>query len=294
MYSKARLGGRPRILVWFGVLAWSVSAVSQAHAQKGGRAAHVSAPHMSAPHSSPSHASFRAPRPPQMPKMNNSAFRQTNGVNVNRSSMARAPKSISTSTTARRSPSTAGTSGARVGITGTTAIGTNVNSGSTVRTPGRSRRYWGYSSGNRRGAYRTSSSQAQRFNQMVIGQLRTAQAHLVRVNHDYRGHRSRAVHHVGMAIRQLSHRSTMYQGVGYSPRLAGRGAGRGMGNGGARVMSQTQSDARMRHAYYRLQGAGQMLAQGTNNTTGINSSRSRAFGYVQMAMREVNMGLTVR
>jgi hypothetical protein len=136
---------------------------------------------------------------------------------------------------------------------------------------------------------------------MVIGRLRSAHANLARINHDYAGHRVRAMHNISMAIRQLSHRSMMYQGVGYSPRVnnlamqTGSGRRVGAGIGGMR-MPQAMSDARMRHSLYLIQGAGQMLAQGggANVNTGYNSGRARAMGYVQMAAQHIHTGLTIR
>ena len=72
------------------------------------------------------------------------------------------------------------------------------------------------------------------------------------------------MHAISMAIRQLSHRSMVYSGVGFAPGMNnGRGMGMGMGMGmgrggaggrGAGRMPQAQSDVRMSHALRTLQG----------------------------------------
>ena len=57
----------------------------------------------------------------------------------------------------------------------------------------------------------------------------SVRASLTRVAHDYQGHRVRAIHAISMAIRQLSHRSMNYSGMGFAS---------GMNNGGALGMRQ--------------------------------------------------------
>ena len=127
---------------------------------------------------------------------------------------------------------------------------------------------------------------------------------LARVNHDYQGHRVRAMHQITMAIRQLSHRSMMYRGNGFAHgmnngmamgmRGAGGGAGgrRGMGMNMNmnRNMNQAQSNAVMSQALRTLQGIGMQL-----NTQGINNmGHGQAGGHIQMAIRELNTALSIR
>ena len=116
-------------------------------------------------------------------------------------------------------------------------------------------------------------------NRAIVARLRSVQASLARIDHDYQGHRVRAMHAISMAIRQLSHRSMIYSGMGFA---SGMNNGLGMGCmgrrldaaglGGGEVRSgrrpgvpctdvQAQSDARMSQALRTLQGIGMQLAQ---------------------------------
>jgi hypothetical protein len=125
---------------------------------------------------------------------------------------------------------------------------------------------------------------------------------LARIDHDYQGHRVRAMHSVAMAIRQLSHRSMIYRGVGFAPGMnGGRGIGRGMGmengagrgglaGGGAGRMTQAQSDMRMSHALRTLQGVGMQLGSQGGSTMG----HARAQGHVMHAIRELGIALSIR
>ena len=65
-------------------------------------------------------------------------------------------------------------------------------------------------------------------------------------------------------------------------------------------LNQGQSDARMRHSLLMITGAGQMLSQQANGTnaayvsSGANTGRYRAYGYIHMAANESNTALRVR
>lgn len=156
-------------------------------------------------------------------------------------------------------------------------------------------RAYGYGNGYRnrgyRGGYGYGRSQGN--NRAVIARLRSVHASLARIDHDYQGHRVRAMHAISMAIRQLSHRSMVYSGVGFSGGMNnGLAMGRRQGGAGARrgqPMSQAQSDARMSQDLRILQGINmQLSAQG--NTSG----HARASGHVQRAIHELNIALSIR
>ena len=116
------------------------------------------------------------------------------------------------------------------------------------------------------------------------------------------------MHQVSMAIRQLSHRSMIYSGVGFaSGRNNGMGRGMGMGQqggfggrggvgggiggrGGAGRMSQAQSDARMGHSLRILQGVNMQLG----NPGAFSSGHGRARGHVMQAVHELNVALSIR
>jgi hypothetical protein len=165
----------------------------------------------------------------------------------------------------------------------------------------RNYRAYGYGNGyrNRRygGGYGYGRSQGN--NRAVVARLRSVHASLATNNHDYQGHRVRAMQAVSMAIRQLSHRSMIASGAGFSGMNTGRamgmrqqggaGAGGGMGGRRGQPMSQAQSDARMSRDLRTLQGINMQLAS-QGNTTG----HARASGHVQQAMHEINFALSIR
>jgi hypothetical protein len=310
MTSHKQVMRRNSLLPWVGAAALGLILVPEARAQKGHGGGHSGGGHMSAPHVNMSmpRMNYSAPRPPKMPNMNHSSTsaKSTNRVAGSKTYSTRASKGTSSGTLTRTSGTTGGSNKTAAGIAGAARPGTGTTAATgTTGTPsghGRARRYWGYAVGRRYGAYNSALALNHRYNQMVIARLRTAHANLARINHDYAGNRVRAMHNIGMAIRQLSHRSMMYQGVGYAPRVNNlamqTGAGRriGTGTGGMR-MPQAMSDARMRHSLYLVQGAGQMLAQsggGMNYNNGYNAGRARALGYVQMAAHHIHMGLMIR
>jgi hypothetical protein len=164
-------------------------------------------------------------------------------------------------------------------------------------------RAYGYGSGYRNRYYgrRYGYGRSQGSNRGVIARLRSVQMQLARIDHDYQGHRVRAMQSVAMAIRQLSHRSMIYSGVGFSGGTNnGRGMGRGMGTGmgtgrgglggGTGRMPQAQSDGRMSHALRTLQGVNMQLGSQGGSTMG----QGRARGHVMHAIRELGMALSIR
>ena len=91
----------------------------------------------------------------------------------------------------------------------------------------RSYRAYGYGNGyrNRRYGAGYGYGRSQGNNRAVVGRLRSVHASLARIDHDYQGHRVRAMHAISMAIRQLSHRSMVYSGTGFSGMNNGRAMG---------------------------------------------------------------------
>ncbi len=159
-------------------------------------------------------------------------------------------------------------------------------------------RAYGYGRGYRNRYYsgRYGYGRSQGHNRAIVARLRSVHASLARIDHDYQGHRVRAMHSVAMAIRQLSHRSMVFSGVGFMPRMSNQGGiGRGgaaAGGGGRRrqPMSQGQSDARMSQDMRALQGINMQLNSLGQGTTG----HARAHGHVQHAIRELGVALSIR
>jgi hypothetical protein len=164
-------------------------------------------------------------------------------------------------------------------------------------------RAYGYGSGYRNRSYRRGYGygygRSQNSNRGIVQRLRSVQMSLAQVDHDYQGHRVRAMHSISMAIRQLSHRSMVYSNVGFASNMNG-GMGMGLGrgnnqnrNGGNRNgmrMSQAQSDSRMSQALRNLQGIGMQLS---NQGYG-SSGHARALGHIQHATQELNIALSIR
>jgi hypothetical protein len=201
-------------------------------------------------------------------------------------------------------PLTAGaTSASSINPTGLYGNAFTHGSGSGAR----SFRAYGYGSGYRNRSYgrRYGYGRSQGPNRAIVARLRSVQMQLARVDHDYQGHRVRAMHQVSMAIRQLSHSSMIYSGVGFAPggnngrgvgqrgiaggRAAGGRGGVG-GRGAAGRMSQAQSDARMGHSLRILQGVNMQLA----NQGGFSSGHGRARGHVMQAVHELSVALSIR
>jgi hypothetical protein len=166
------------------------------------------------------------------------------------------------------------------------------------------RRYraYGYGRGYHNGYYgrRYGYGRSQGYNRAIVARLRSVHRSLARIDHDYQGHRVRAMHQTTMAIRQLLHRSMVYRGMGFGRGLNNGlavgmrrvGAGRGVGVGAARRphMPQAQSDARMSQALRNLQGVNMQLSSQGSNTSG----HARARGHVMQAIRELNVALAIR
>ena len=130
----------------------------------------------------------------------------------------------------------------------------------------------------------------------IVSRLRSVHSSLARINQSYQGHRTRAMHSISLAIRQLSHRSMIYRNTGFASNMNnGRGLGNrqvGLGANTRRTqpLTQAQADGRMSQHLRTLQGINmQLSSQGTNTT-----SHARARGHVQMALRELNTALSIR
>jgi hypothetical protein len=162
----------------------------------------------------------------------------------------------------------------------------------------RSYRAYGYGNGYRNRSYgsRYGYSRSQGNNRAIIARLRSVHASLARIDHDYQGHRVRAMHAISMAIRQLSHQSMVYSGVGFVPGVNGGRAiaaqqnGAGVRAGRRQPMTQAQSDARMSRDLRVLQGINmQLITQGRPT-----SGHARASGHVQHAIQELHLALSIR
>jgi hypothetical protein len=283
-----------------------------------------------APRVSAYRGSYNAPRMPRAagPARTNGAMSRThtnnshslaaNALNSSSSKQIHANGKSALATTGTVNPGTTGrgnsratntaapgtlnsSTGAIAGASGTSPTGFNPNTYTYGQGSGaRSYRPYGYGSGYRNRYYggRYGYGRSQGNNRAIIGRLRAVEMNLARIDHDYQGHRVRAMHAVAMAIRQLSHRSMIYNGVGFS---SGMNNGRGMGMGGGGLgagaggrgrgrLPQAQSDARMSHSLRTLQGINMQLGSQASFTTG----HARARGHVTRAIQELNVALSIR
>jgi len=168
-------------------------------------------------------------------------------------------------------------------------------------------RAYGYGSGYRNRAYGGGYGygRSQGYNRAIVARLRSVHRSLARLDHDYQGHRVRAMHAIAMAVRQLTHRSMVYQGTGFTPGgnnglAMGMGGNNGLAMGmrrgggagalGGQRMSQAQSDARMSQALRTLQGINMQASSQGTNTTG----HARAGGHIQQAIHELSVALQIR
>ncbi len=303
------------------VAAWIVGqlAVPEADA-RGGRGGHKGGGHPArAPRVPAAHRANKAPafKPPKTPHASAPAHTNASrggmqahnthtGANQATASAAnRAASGTHTGANRATASATGRTATGAVNPTANPAVRTTQNGATnpysyTYGSGSRARGYraYGYGRGyrNRYNGGRSGYGRSQGNNRAIVSRLRSVHASLARVDHDYRGHRVRAMHAISMAVRQLSHRSMVYQGTGFASGMNnGRGQGmrqRGLGAGGRRrqPMTQAQSDARMGQSLRTLQGVNmQLSSQGTNS-----SGHARARGHIQGAIRELNTALAIR
>jgi hypothetical protein len=271
------------------------------------------------------HAAQRAFKQPRMPRAaaparssgrgarGRSGYAQTHALNTpthanhtaTGASRRSAAASVNPGTTASASPATRGSIyRTRTGIFGTLGSMPLALSPNTYTygygSGARPYRAYGYGLGYRNRYYgsRYGYGRSQGYNRAIIARLRAVRASLARIDHDYQGHRIRAMHSISMAVRQLSHRSMVYSGVGFAPgmnagmgmRRGGAAAGIGAGVRGRQPMSQAQSDARMSRDLRVLQGINLQLGSQAYNTPG----HARARGHVQHAIYELGVALAIR
>ena len=121
--------------------------------------------------------------------------------------------------------------------------------------------------------------------QQVARELMMTRALLQRGDHDYNGHRARAVGDINRALAALGHGNNGMNATG-GVRPGGNRAGNGMN--GARREPQAVSDGQLRQALQNLNTISMQL--GTAN----NPRVARARIPVQRAMTELNTALTIR
>jgi hypothetical protein len=269
--------------------------------RSGGHASARRAPRVSTPrrvNKAPAHKApaQKAPKMPHAaaPSRGNTARANTaNGNKQARSNKTKAQASTGTKTqasTGRAATTTAAVNPARTSASQNSYTYGTGTKARNYRAQGYGRGYRNRYNGGNRGYGRSQGN-----NRAIVSRLRSVHASLARVSHTYQGHRTRAMHSISMAIRQLSHRSMVYRGTGFA---SGVNNGLAMGtrrgaNAGVRQqrpLTQAQSDARMSQALRTTQGIHMQLSNQGYQT----SSHARARGHVQRAIRELNTALAIR
>jgi hypothetical protein len=318
-----------------------IGMTSWAFGHGGGHGGHGSAPRAQAyrpprmPHPAPAHSNVsgnRAATPHTQGRSNNGQAHANAAVAHNNRSSAR-----TAGTTGRgnrnQAQSLASTTGATTTTGGTNPTGVNRATRAAVQSQGtlasssspyrytygtgsgaRAYRAYGYGSGYRNRYYGAGYGygRSQALNRGIVARLRSVHASLAQVNQNYQGHRVQAMRSIQTAIRQLSHRSMMYntgglasgtnnglgmglgmgnvRGVGNVQGVRRTGLGGGAGVGGGQPMTQAQSDARMSQALRNLQGISMQLGNQGYNSMG----HAGAQGHIHQAIRHLNVALSIR
>lgn len=132
--------------------------------------------------------------------------------------------------------------------------------------------------------------------------LHSTMTRLNQAEHDYNGHRARAIHEISTAIRHLGTQAGQSNTGNTGPAHSGNangtntatrtatGTGTGTATGSGQKLPQAMSDAYLREAQQSL-----VSLESQMNTNGINShSFTQAKSSVQNAIRELNLALIDR
>jgi hypothetical protein len=326
MNARSRWAGGLFVVV--ALVVWALAPTAQ-----GKGAPHASAPHHSGGGGHPQHFSAPKPQVYHVPKMpvqhssqqmphvnmnavthgNASAHLKANATPHVSSAMRGVPRSKVVRNNATRNTAKNNAHRTLAMATGAapsavTGIGTGTISRATTRPAStyapygyrggyRRNRGYGYGSryyGRRSYGYGNRNYQSQQFNRMLAQQLRSAHRSLAQLDRDYQGHRSRAMQHISMAVRQLTGRTNYYRGANVFGNAGMvnnglRNQGGVNGNLGGMRMSQAQSDSRVRRAQRMLQNVNMQLT-----ARGYSTRHARSRAYVQRGMQELNTALTIR
>jgi hypothetical protein len=112
-----------------------------------------------------------------------------------------------------------------------------------------------------------------------VAELRSTRSLLEKADHDYRGHRAKAVHEISVAIHALEH----------GHHHAQTGSFRDSKSGGGNREPQAVSDAQLRKAIHQLKTVESQLHGATDN-----SGRHKAHTAIHKAIHELETALKIR
>jgi hypothetical protein len=150
--------------------------------------------------------------------------------------------------------------------------------------------------GSRAAGYnRAANGNARQINNQLVAELHGTMRLLHQADHDYNGHRARAIQHLTHAVHTIHPNTNMGQMNGTN-RGQGNGVA-GLGNGGNRTggangqnkMPQAQSDQHLQQALQRL-----TVIQNQISNVGSNQRHAQALNHIQQATQELRTALNVR
>jgi hypothetical protein len=122
--------------------------------------------------------------------------------------------------------------------------------------------------------------------QQLINELHSTRTLLQNADHDYDGHRAKAVHHVGAAIHALGGHHHTQAGGTTTPAVNPQPVN---AQGGKNPLPQEVSDARLKQGIQQLQIIQQQLA-----TTKPGKNHGNAATSIQNAITELNTALKIK
>jgi hypothetical protein len=131
-------------------------------------------------------------------------------------------------------------------------------------------------------------------NAVLVSTMHSTLTHLNKADHDYNGHRSRAMHEINTAIRHLGlqngQSNSGIASLAQSGNANGTNTAIRAGTGTGPKVPQATSDTHLREAQKSLQGIDSRM-----NINGVNPhSFTQAKASVQNAIRELNLALNDR
>jgi hypothetical protein len=136
--------------------------------------------------------------------------------------------------------------------------------------------------------YYNPNSLANQNNGPVISHLNSTLATLAKADHDYSGHRVKAMQHVNTAIRHLEPASVRNNQPNLATLYNNNSGNSGTGTG-KKTMPQATSDKHLKNALQSLNSIGNYIS---NNGTATN--HAQALKSVQQAIQELNTALSIR
>jgi hypothetical protein len=131
-----------------------------------------------------------------------------------------------------------------------------------------------------------SSSKGKSGGHSAVAMLQAAKHHLQHADHDYKGHRVKALHEVNQAIHHLSghHKSSMSSAAANGTKT---------GKGQSPKEPQAQSDHHLKQALHELQSAEKAMSHGSSKGSKSGNHHSAAMA-IHTAIQELHTALKIK